>query len=136
MDNAWAALEQRGQEWANAPSEVLRGRGPLFRPAARGPFGPPQRKAVPYESVAAIAKAGAPRKWAETYHMGKQISFAVKKFGAAAAHAMTVEWRRRCEFYYQMWLSQSEKSYKYTPADLAPYEEDFDWTSLYLRAGR
>ena len=71
-----------------------------------------------------------PRKWAETYHMGKQISFAVKKFGAAAAHAMALEWRRRCEFYYQMWLSQSEKNYMYTPADLASYEEDFDWTSF------
>ena len=29
-----------------------------------------------------------------------------------------------------MWLSQREKSYKYTPADLASYEEDFDWTSF------
>ena len=43
---------------------------------------------------------------------------------------MALEWCRRCEFYYQMWLSQSEKSYKYTPADLASYEEDFDWTSF------
>lgn len=126
VDSAWAALEQRRQEWANAPSEV----GDHFSVQLRGGPLATQRKAMPYESVVAIAKAGAPRKWAETYHMGKQISFAVKKFGAAAAHAMALEWRRRCEFYYQMWLSQSEKNYMYTPADLASYEEDFDWTSF------
>ena len=107
VDNAWAAFEQRRQEWANAPSEI----GDHFSVQLRGGPVAPQHKAVLDEPVVAIAKAGAPRKWAEIYHMGKQISFAVKKFGAAAAHTMALEWRRGCEFYYQMWLSQSEKNY-------------------------
>ena len=126
MDRAWAALEQRRQEWANAPSEV----GDHFSVQLRGGDLAPQRKAVPYESVVAIAKAGAPRKWAETYHMGRQISFGVKRFGPAAAHGMALEWCRKCEFYYQMWHSQGEQNYMYTPADLASYEEDYDWTSF------
>jgi hypothetical protein len=125
VDRAWAVLEEKRLEWANASTEI----GDNFSVQLRG-GGSSSSKAVPHESVVASAKAGAPRKWAETYHMGKQTSFAVKKYGAVAAHAMALEWCRKCEFFYQMWCSQSERNYMYTPADLASYDEGYDWTSF------
>ena len=62
--------------------------------------------------------------------MGKQISFSVRRYGPAVAHAMASEWCRKCELFYQMWSSQAEQNYIYTPADLASYDEHDDWTSF------
>lgn len=122
---AWVSLHEKRLQWDQAGAAE----GDSFYVIIRG--GPWSLRATgkALESVMACARAGPPTEWAKKYNMGKSALFALSKYGDESAHMLALEWCRRCEHFFQIWVAQDDPEFAYTQTDLASYQEGLEFVT-------
>jgi len=79
---------------------------------------------VAFDSYMATAKHADARRFATLYGMRPSSSFSIKKFLDSEWCVLLAKlWCSRMTFWYSLWLSQGAGAYRFTPADIASYEE-------------
>ena len=91
-----------------------------------------QHKNKSFDAVVGYARGGAPIAWGKQYNMGVEFSTAYSKYGDERATKLCLEWCRRCQFFYDMYLEADTPLYTYSDADLCSYVEDIDWLNFVL----
>jgi hypothetical protein len=56
--------------------------------------------------------------------MGQMTVYALATYGEVAAHAMALEWCRKCQYYYDIYKEANDEHYVYSEADVADYREE------------
>jgi hypothetical protein len=127
IDAAWESLRLTRLEWEDTDGSSM---GDRFFVQIRGGAWTAEHKGKAYDHVMAAARSGLPTVWAEQYKFGKMVSLSIAKYGELRARMMALEWRRRCQFYFNMCVAQPNKKYRYTGEDLDSYQEDLEWVTL------
>ena len=50
--------------------------------------------------------------------------------GAAAARALANEYCRKCQYFYDLWVTKRDEHYVYTAADIAAYKPSEEFTAV------
>ena len=113
-----------------ARSDLGEYEGEDFTVRVRGGKYTAEKKNVAVDAIVGDARTAQARAWGQRYAMGKMVSFSTILYGEAAAHAMALEWCRRCQFFYNLWVAANDESYQFTPADLEDYREGEEWLAF------
>ena len=113
LARVWQMLDAKRAAWATEAS----GHGEDFVTRIRGGKWTMQAKGVPYDSIVGQALAGLPTSWCREYQLNVVASFSYAKFGDQAASALAVEWCRRMQHFFNIWVAQPDPKYKFSLAD-------------------
>lgn len=83
-----------------------------------------------FDAAIGIAVGGAPRAWCRKYGLNIEASFAFKKYGNDAATAMALEWCRRMQHFYDIYVLHGQDDHIYSGKELQSYEEALDWVNF------
>lgn len=125
IEAAWVTLQEKRLQWDQ--SGVAEGDN--FYVIIRGGAWTLRSVGKALDSVMACARSGLPTEWAKQHNMGKSALFALSKYGDESAHMLALEWCRRCEHFFQIWVANDDPEYLYTQDDLASYQEDLEFVT-------
>ena len=124
IEEAFAALQQRSEmsAAASAPPEDFRCglEGGHFTLAS---FRPNRF----YRAAAGTDRAKA---WCKSHRAPQSQSFAVEKFGAAAACRMAAAWCHKMQYYLNVSAASGQALYRYSAADIAGYAEEPEFSTF------
>lgn len=92
-----------------------------------------KRKA--YDGMAAMARGGAPTRWARKYGMHIMATFAYSKYGDPGANLLVVEWTTRMQHFYDLYVQADAEDFEYTEALIGSYEESQAWKDFVIEVG-
>ena len=58
------------------------------------------------------------------------MSFTLKRYGDLNCSALALEWRRRVQFWFDLWLEQGDAKYRFSAEELLSYEETPEWMAF------
>jgi hypothetical protein len=110
LDGIWQGLEKKRREWEVEGVPV----GDDFVTEVRDWAWSQAQQGKKYYCVAGQAAKGDPSAWCRKYRLSSQASFSAKLYGEAVATALSVEWCRRMQFWYDMYKAQPARDFVYT----------------------
>lgn len=117
---AFDALHAKRLQWVEDGAAF---EGNDFYTQLRGGGFTMKKAGVPFDSVMAAARRGAPAQWAKRYGMGQVAVFTLRAYEEAPCNAMALEWARKCQYYYNVYKNAQDEHYMYSDKDLADYRE-------------
>ena len=75
------------------------------------------------------AKKGAAADWAKKYNLPNMASFSTSKYEQEGANLLALEWCRRLQYFYNIYVCQSESEYDYSDDDCGSYKEPVSFTA-------
>ena len=82
-----------------------------------------RRLGIAVERVTADARKGAPSQFCQTYGFNQGMSFTLKWYGDRNCSALALEWCRRMQFWFDLWLEQGDTKYRFSAEELLSYEK-------------
>lgn len=82
------------------------------------------------ERTVASAKAGPAAIWCGIYSCSKHASFSHSIYASEAASALSLEWCRRMQYFFNIWKGQQDPRYIYSESDKACYRPCEEWTAF------
>jgi len=87
------------------------------------------KKGVVADCCAAKAK-GPAKEWARRFGLNQMVSLAFARHTEDSAARLCLEWCRRMQHFYNLWVAKGDTQAQYTEAELASYQADPAWTEL------
>ena len=84
-------------------------------------------KHVPCDRILGEARQGLSIDWCRAYGLNCVAPFTLSNYSEAHAGKMALEWRRRMQHFFSLWVQQDNLQYYCTPGDLDSYMEDLEW---------
>ena len=125
LAQVWEALAEKRQQWAVNPTEL----GEDFTTVVRGGAWTAVHKGRPFEGMAGQAKSGAPSQWCTAHRLNRMATFSFPLYGEAVAATLSLEWCRRMQYYYGLWLDNGG-DYAYTLEDMGAYRPTAEWQTF------
>jgi len=112
LDSIWLGLEEKRKEWE------LQGvpNGDDFTTEVRDWAWTSAQQGKAYFCVAGQAAKGDPTAWCRKYQLSGQASFSARLYGEKVATALSLEWCRRMQFFYDIYKAQPARDFAYTKA--------------------
>jgi hypothetical protein len=120
LDSIWLGLEEKRKEWElqGAPN------GDDFTTEVRDWAWTAAQQGKAYFCVAGQAAKGDPTAWCRKYQLSSQASFSAKLYGERIATALSLEWVRRMQFFYNIYKAQPARDFRYTTAHKSALQAD------------
>lgn len=87
------------------------------------------------DAVIGIASGGAAREWCRLYGLNVEASFAIGKYGEGDATMMALEWCRRRQHFYDLYVEADRDDYAYSGEELQSCPEKLEWVHWLLARG-
>lgn len=126
LDAAYEALPNSRRTWELSGDSA----GDAFYTHILGSAWTREKKKRAYDGIAAQARGGEPTKWARSYGLNSMATFATKKYGDQGASMCVVEWARRMQHYYDLYLQAGDPDFQYDDALLDSYKETDSWVAF------
>jgi hypothetical protein len=123
VDGVWASLSDVRALWSSETPVLPDG----FYTLITGGAWSVKHKGTAADRVQALARAGCHKDWCKQYSLNMMASWSFQLYGAAAANAMAVEWCRKLQYYFDIWMEQGSSNYQYTEADIKGYKPTTAW---------
>ena len=126
MALVWEKIEAFRQQWGIDGTN----HGADFVTAVKGGAWTQRHLGIAVERVTADARKGAPSLFCQTYGFNQGMSFTLKRYGDLNCSALALEWCRRMQFWFDLWLEQGDTKYRFSAEELLSYEEAPGWRAF------
>ena len=122
LSGVWRELDLKRQQWAVETA----GLGDDFTTVLRGGPWTQSTMGKATDRCTAQAKSGTPTRWCQMYGLNKIASFSFSVYGEVAAAALSAEWCKRMQFFFDLWLDGPD-DFAYRPEDRQAYRPSDRW---------
>jgi len=126
MAMVWQKLDDFRQQWGMDGAS----HGADFVTAVKGGTWTQRHLGVAVERVTADARKGAPSQFCQTYGFNQGVSFTLSRYGDLNCSVLALEWCRRMQFWFDLWLEQGNTKYCFSAEELLSYEETPEWMAF------
>jgi hypothetical protein len=126
MALVWQKIEDFRRQWGMTSDN----QGADFVTAVKGGAWTQRHLGIAVERVTADARKGAPSHFCQIYGFNQGMSFTLKRYGDLNCSALALEWCRRMQFWFDLWLEQGDAKYRFSSEELLSYEETPEWMAF------
>ena len=126
FQQVWDDLAERRRLWSLEAPKVSED----FVTHIRGGTWTAKHRGVTADCVVAQATGRLAMEWCRKYGLNRMASFSFAKYGESTANHMALQWCRRLQHYFDLWLQSDEAVFEYSSAALESYDPGQEWTSL------
>lgn len=126
IEEAWAALEAKRRQWSLEEERE----GEDFTTNILGGEWTRKHKGKAFDAIKSAAGGGAPSLWCRLYGLNVEAPFSFNKFGEAAASTLALQWCKRMQHFYNIYLRHDAPEYVYSDKELESFQEDEEWVAF------
>jgi len=117
ISDVWDALAAKRKEWEE--QGILQGEE--FTTFLKGGKWCAEQKGKAFDIAVGQAKRGMPLSWCKSHKMNSLASFSLSKYGEGPASTLAVEWCRRMQHFFDLWLNSPGEDYHFSASDMDSY---------------
>ena len=109
MGGAWRALQEHIVECPLVQAQHT----PDFHTSLRGGIFGADHRYLASDAQVAQARPGLPRQWCREYKVSLTSSFSIAKYSELGASRLALEFCRKCQHFYDIWLASDAVNFKF-----------------------
>lgn len=126
ISDVWEALAAKRREWE--AQGLLQGEE--FVTFLKGGQWTARHKGKAFDTLVGQAKRGHVTRWCNMHQLKKVVSFSLALYGEGPATAMALEWCRRMQHFYDLWVNSPGSAYSFSPSDMDAYQPGEAFTNM------